>query len=98
MLIPARSLPKQTDGKSRRNGASMEPDTLGRGGVPAVPTPIREGRTRLKKCYVSFSTILPSDAMRATNRIIAVMTMSELEKRDSRNENTTYPLLNQIHF
>jgi poly(3-hydroxybutyrate) depolymerase len=37
------------------------------GGVPAVPTPIREGRTRLKKCYVSFSTILPSDATRATN-------------------------------
>ena len=41
----------------------MELATLGRAAVPPAPTPIREGRTRLEKCYVSFAIILPSDAM-----------------------------------
>jgi hypothetical protein len=44
--------------------ASTEPDTLGRAAVPPVPTPIRVGRTRLGKCYVSFAITLPCDAMK----------------------------------
>src|ERR1019366_6770699 len=41
----------------------MAPATLGRAEVLLAPTPIREGRTRLRKCYGSFATTLLSYAM-----------------------------------
>jgi hypothetical protein len=34
-------------------GKSTEPDTHGREAALPAPTPIREGRTRRRKCYVS---------------------------------------------
>src|SRR5271166_5880280 len=40
----------------------MELVTLGRAAVPPAPTPIREGRTRLRKCCGSFAITLRSDA------------------------------------
>jgi poly(hydroxyalkanoate) depolymerase family esterase len=38
-------------------GTFMVPATRGRAAVPPAPTPIREGRTRRRKCCVSFSSI-----------------------------------------
>jgi hypothetical protein len=63
MPILARSIPMRTGGQSWSNGASMEPDTLGRAAVPRLPTPIRMGRTQREKCCVSFAITLSSDAM-----------------------------------
>ena len=40
----------------------MELATLGRGVVPLDPIPIREVRTLLGKCSVSFATTLPTEA------------------------------------
>ena len=41
----------------------MELATLGRVAVPPDSIPIREGRTLLGKCSVSFAITLPSEAM-----------------------------------
>jgi hypothetical protein len=46
----------------------MELATLGRVAVPPDPIPIREGRTLLGRCSVSFANTWPSEAMcEATN-------------------------------
>ena len=45
----------------------MELATLGRVAVPPDPIPIREGRTLLGKCSVSFAITLPSEAANREN-------------------------------
>ena len=52
----------RTGGQSLSNGASMEPDTLGRAAVLRVHTPIRVDPMRREKCCVSFAITRPPDA------------------------------------
>src|SRR6185295_11869450 len=60
--ILARSIPMRTGGQSLSNGASMEPDTLGRAAVLRVHTPIRVDPMQREKCCVSFAITRPPDA------------------------------------
>ena len=57
----------------------MELATLGRVEVPPVPTPIREGRMRLRKCFGSFAITLLSNA---TEKPQIASTLDEVELYD----------------
>jgi hypothetical protein len=61
--IRVRSTLTPTGKQSWSNGASMELVTLGRAAVPRGRTPIREGRTQLRKCCGSFAITLPPHAI-----------------------------------
>jgi hypothetical protein len=78
MPTPARSIPMRTGKQSWSNGASMEPVTLGRAVAQPAPTPIREGRTQLRKCCGSFAITLPPHAS-PKRRIVRVL--DELDRQ-----------------
>jgi hypothetical protein len=83
MPIPARSIPTRTGRQSWSNGASTELVTLGRAVAPPVPTPIREGRTQLRKCFGSFEIILPSHAITKLRFVSALDKSCSVGRRPS---------------